>query len=277
MLCLVYLNAEHTEPTVAQEPHGEASSWSGSSRPTDTALTEPLSGHFSAMWSSETTKTTPSQKNSQNIVRSNEASYNSSLELAVDKAVKTNSLESGGRSSFATDVPRILKSPNTTDIEGVGKVTPEMTEGESIQDKKEGLIDIETKDLILEIVNCYFIPIVCPFGLMGNIFSLVVLLCLHKGNNSTNVLLVALTVSDLGYVITTLMRKLSCVVSKIDPERGWWLNIIFLPQVYMFNRVFNHVTSFTTMVISIERFVAVVWPFKVYSSPPAPYNLVVGE
>ncbi|GFR87735.1 hypothetical protein ElyMa_002500900 [Elysia marginata] len=59
------------------------------------------------------------------------------------------------------------------------------------------------------------------------------------------------------------MRKLSCVASKIDPDRGWWLNIIFLPQVYMFNRVFDHVTSFTTMIISIERFVAVVWPFKV--------------
>ncbi|GFR87732.1 hypothetical protein ElyMa_002500800 [Elysia marginata] len=106
------------------------------------------------MWSSETSKTTSSQENSQDIGRSNETSYKNSLKFVVDTTVKTNTLDSG-RNSFATDVARILQSPNTTAIEGFGKVTPEMTEGESIQENKEGLIDIETKDLILEVRNVW--------------------------------------------------------------------------------------------------------------------------
>ncbi|RUS84690.1 hypothetical protein EGW08_007560 [Elysia chlorotica] len=140
-------------------------------------------------------------------------------------------------------------------------VTMEIAQTEKKQENR-GIIDAETKDLILEIVNCYFIPIVCPFGVVGNLLSLVVLLCVHKGKSATTVLLVSLTFADLGYLVTTLMRKLSCVGSKIDPERGWWLDVLFLPQGYMLNRAFNHVTSFTTMAISLERFVAVVWPFK---------------
>ncbi|GFN93117.1 neuropeptides capa receptor [Plakobranchus ocellatus] len=130
------------------------------------------------------------------------------------------------------------------------------------QVQQKGLIDGKTKEFILEIVNCYLMPIVCPFGVVGNILSLVALLCIHKGEKSTTVLLVALTFSDLGYLLTTLMRKLSCVASKVDPQRGWWLNIIFLPQVFMLTRVFNHVTAFTTVIIAVERMLAVYLPFK---------------
>nr|KAG5687223.1 hypothetical protein BaRGS_012375 [Batillaria attramentaria] len=125
-----------------------------------------------------------------------------------------------------------------------------------------GLVDDMTKDTVIEIVNCYFLPVVFVFGVAGNVMSFVVLL-VHGMNNSTNVLLTGVTVSDFLYLVTMYTRKVSCIVSKFDYVLSLKIERGLLPTVYMVNRIFGLTTPFLTMLITLERCLAVSMPLKV--------------
>ncbi|KAL8570987.1 hypothetical protein ACOMHN_037847 [Nucella lapillus] len=125
-----------------------------------------------------------------------------------------------------------------------------------------GLVDAATKDLVVEIVNCYLLPVVFVLGVSGNAMSCVVLL-VHGMSSSTNVLLLGLTLSDLCYLVTMFTRKVSCIVSKFDYLLSRRIETGLLPTVYMVHRIFGLCTPFLTMVITMERCLAVSLPFKV--------------
>nr|KAG5687222.1 hypothetical protein BaRGS_012374 [Batillaria attramentaria] len=90
-----------------------------------------------------------------------------------------------------------------------------------------------------------------------------VVLLVHGMNNSTNVLLTGVTVSDFFYLVTMYTRKVSCIVSKFDYVLSLKIERGLLPTVYMVNRIFGLTTPFLTMLITLERCLAVSMPLKV--------------
>ncbi|XP_076455761.1 uncharacterized protein LOC143290296 [Babylonia areolata] len=103
-----------------------------------------------------------------------------------------------------------------------------------------------------------------------------VVLMVHGMDTSTNVLLLGLTLSDLCYLLTMFarsvqgsevtgrgQRKASCLVSHVDVTAGRTLETALIPNVYMVNRVFSYITPFLTMLITLERCLAVTLPLKV--------------
>nr|KAG5687221.1 hypothetical protein BaRGS_012373 [Batillaria attramentaria] len=90
-----------------------------------------------------------------------------------------------------------------------------------------------------------------------------VVLLVHGMNNSTNVLLTGVTVSDFFYLVTMYTRKISCIVGKFDYVLSLKIERGLLPTVYMVNRIFGLTTPFLTMLITLERCLAVSIPFKV--------------
>ncbi|XP_076455760.1 somatostatin receptor type 5-like [Babylonia areolata] len=164
---------------------------------------------------------------------------------------------------MSTSVPHGDAETNTTLADVIANVTDEIiTAAATNAGRLPGLVDAATKDLVVEVVNCYLLPVVFLLGVSGNAMSMVVLM-VHGMDTSTNVLLLGLTLSDLCYLLTMFARKVSCIVSKFDYVTSREIEIGLLPTVYMVNRVFGLCTPFLTMVITAERCLAVSLPFKV--------------
>ncbi|XP_046333305.2 probable G-protein coupled receptor B0563.6 [Haliotis rufescens] len=123
------------------------------------------------------------------------------------------------------------------------------------------LVSTEAKELVLDIIYCGLLPVVCVFGIVGNVMSFVVLY-IQGSKERTNIILVALAISDTLFLITTLLRKVNHLVSKVDKNAAFDVNMIMQAQVMMLNMLFGRITSALTMLIAIERFIAVYFPLK---------------
>ncbi|XP_070174323.1 somatostatin receptor type 2-like isoform X2 [Littorina saxatilis] len=141
---------------------------------------------------------------------------------------------------------------------------PTTTSVPAVPQSLPGIVDAATKDLVTEVVNCYLLPVVFLFGVCGNVMSFVVLV-VHGLNTSTNVLLLGVTVSDFCYLVTLYARKVSCIVSHFDPAVAMTIETTLIPNVFMVNRVFTLTTPFLTMIITLERCLAVTLPLKIQS------------
>lgn len=115
----------------------------------------------------------------------------------------------------------------------------------------------------LEILtNCIIINIIGVFGIAGNIINIIVL-TKHGFRETTNIILVALSLSDLLFSIILPVTRLKCITRHFNHGLAMTINTfvtvyLFMPKYVCLASSFTYVTM-----IAIERFVAVFFPFKV--------------
>ncbi|CAC5379076.1 unnamed protein product [Mytilus coruscus] len=114
--------------------------------------------------------------------------------------------------------------------------------------------------------NVYILPPVCSVGLVGN--SLVALVLFeHSRTNSSFVYMLALIVSDIISLISDMLVSLSLILEQFVSETSeailiqvrYW-NLIFVS--YIFRCTAIHILC----VLSVERFIAIRYPFHLKSS-----------
>ena len=132
-----------------------------------------------------------------------------------------------------------------------------------INDKASGDISDESTKNINFAFECVTIPILVTFGVTGNILSLIVLSQRRLRRSSTNVLLIGLAMSDLLYLLSTVVRKSTCIISRFDPILSYKYFVLSFSGAYYVNTCFSRVSSLLVAVISIERLLAVTLPMKV--------------
>ncbi|XP_067687426.1 galanin receptor 2b-like [Haliotis asinina] len=91
-----------------------------------------------------------------------------------------------------------------------------------------------------------------------------VVLYVQGSKERVNVILVGLSVSDTLFLFTTLLRKLVCLVSKVDAVAAADFSTVISSHVVVLNILFGRITTLLTMLISIERFIAVYLPLKAH-------------
>ncbi|XP_046543796.1 probable G-protein coupled receptor B0563.6 [Haliotis rubra] len=152
---------------------------------------------------------------------------------------------------------------NITDL--LSNWTESTTEGnldELLQSKIEPMVDKATRDLVEDVVYCWFLPILTILGTTGNVLSCIVLM-IQGLKDSTNIFLFVLTVSDTGNLLTNGIRRVECILGKFDALLGMNYYMVTLPQMKVITIIFSRFTGVITMLISLERCIAVTRPMKV--------------
>lgn len=111
------------------------------------------------------------------------------------------------------------------------------------------------------VLDCGLLPALAMVGVAGNCLCAVVFLR-QRYRPVAAPLLLALCFSDTGFLLCTLLVRLSCLVGKVDRRTGAMLHVIMAPQVDVLREVMAHVTVLLTLAIGMERCVAVTRPFK---------------
>ncbi|XP_076458147.1 FMRFamide receptor-like [Babylonia areolata] len=111
-------------------------------------------------------------------------------------------------------------------------------------------------------LDCGVLPVLSLLGIVGN--SLCALVFVRQRYRTVaKPLLLAFLVSDILFLLATLLVSLPCLVSKVgDEEEGRTLHLYMLPQVDVFRDVSSRVTVMLTLAIGVERCVAVTRPLK---------------
>lgn len=122
-------------------------------------------------------------------------------------------------------------------------------------------ISLDVYIILTLICNCVLIQLLCLIGIMGNILTVIVLICTGF-KSSTNIALFALAASDLLYSITESLHRLPYIILYFDNSLA--NNIYSYISVYIFawNQYLTQLSTDIVVVIAVERMIAVWFPFK---------------
>ena len=109
---------------------------------------------------------------------------------------------------------------------------------------------------VIDALNVYGIPVIVLIGLSGNMTSLMVFLWTPLSAMSSSVYLAALAVADIGFLVSLILSWTSWTELNLFHRHGWCPVIVYITYVFSFLSVW-YVVSFT-----IERFIAVCYPFR---------------
>lgn len=126
----------------------------------------------------------------------------------------------------------------------------------SSQSELLGLIDV--------LFSCAIVNIIAVLGIMGNVLNIAVL-CHHDLNETTTILLLAMSTTDMLFLLTSIPRRFVCVLSKFCTYAAKVLNAFATAYLWMPNRYCGLVSSGLVTLIALERFVAVHFPLSVAS------------
>ncbi|KAK6192587.1 hypothetical protein SNE40_004031 [Patella caerulea] len=126
-----------------------------------------------------------------------------------------------------------------------------------------GFITKVTADTIRSVINCYLIPPVVLFGLIGNVLSLIILGGKKMRQFSTNILLAYLAFIDALLLLLVFLRKMPCLVAKVDPVTGKNIDYVMLTVPLVLEFITSRISSLLSLVICCERCIAVFKPMKV--------------
>lgn len=106
---------------------------------------------------------------------------------------------------------------------------------------------------------CY--PIICAYGMLGNIFILIVLRqkAMHT---STNVYLSALAVADLLKLVNDSLYFLTILLFETDPDAGNKAFGYLYPYAHFIFNMSVCVSSWLTVSVAVERYILVCHPIK---------------
>ncbi|KAK0047221.1 neuropeptide FF receptor 2 [Biomphalaria pfeifferi] len=121
-------------------------------------------------------------------------------------------------------------------------------------------IDILTQvDIVL---NCFLIHLLSLLGIVTNILNIIVL-SKHSFQETTNILLLSLSVCDLLCSLFQPVRKVHCIAERFHPVFGLTLKSFTTVYFFLLPDIFVSVSILHTAVISAERLVAVCFPLHV--------------
>ncbi|CAL1539697.1 unnamed protein product [Lymnaea stagnalis] len=121
---------------------------------------------------------------------------------------------------------------------------------------------VATLGMIDTAFSCIIVNVIALVGTFGNVINVVVL-AHHGFRDSTNVLLLSMSAVDMLFLITSIPKRLVCVLSKYDVYRSLILNAYVTAYLWMPNRYCGLVSSGLVTFVSLERFVAVHFPLTV--------------
>ncbi|XP_059140701.1 probable G-protein coupled receptor 139 [Physella acuta] len=125
--------------------------------------------------------------------------------------------------------------------------------------------------------NCVFSYCLSLLGVVGNIISLVVLRS-SGSHNTTNIMLLSLSFSDLGYSLLMFLTRLKCVLAKFDVPLSKTFQAMTSVFLSSLASTLLGVSILTVTVVSIERLVAVSSPLHVSQifSPKSTRKILIG-
>lgn len=124
------------------------------------------------------------------------------------------------------------------------------------------LITDEELNVVWRIFVFGLIPLFSVFGVIGNILSLAVLYH-QRMRNPTNSCLAALALSDLGFLVQSLLFVGTNIQSVYDPVLGEERSQILYPWFGAYaSLVASRISSSLILLLTIERFIAVCFPIR---------------
>ncbi|XP_052778098.1 galanin receptor 2a-like [Mya arenaria] len=127
----------------------------------------------------------------------------------------------------------------------------------------QNIMTQDKSDDITSFLQCYIFPILTVFGITGNAMSLAVLLQKKMRGSTTTVLLIGLACSDILFLVFNAVRKSTGIIEKFDQEAADTLNATTFYYMFYLKTAFSRVSTVLVVAISVERFIAVAFPFKV--------------
>ncbi|KAL3868859.1 hypothetical protein ACJMK2_041616 [Sinanodonta woodiana] len=117
-------------------------------------------------------------------------------------------------------------------------------------------------DEIIFVTECFLSPIISFIGLIGNVFSIAVLL--HtKIRTTTSVCLAALAVSNSLFLITNTLWKSSGIIKRFDIMLYYEYYAYGFSVLFYMKTSFSRISSWLIVAIASEKMVAVTFPLKV--------------
>ncbi|XP_059166191.1 FMRFamide receptor-like [Physella acuta] len=117
-------------------------------------------------------------------------------------------------------------------------------------------------DQLSTFINCFLIHIMCLFGILGNVITIVILV--YNGFTvATNIALIALAVSDLFYSVTQSLGRVQSIVYKFNPDLAYCFYSYYMVYIFAWNQCTITTSAYIVTAIAIERMIAVWFPFKV--------------
>ena len=113
------------------------------------------------------------------------------------------------------------------------------------------------------VIRTIVIPIISLFGIIGNIMSLVVLRSGRMRKNASNSCLIALSISDLLFLLHSMVFASIEILTVFDKPKGAYIRAIIFPYLGAYGSIVTaRITSWITLLLGVERFIAVRFPIK---------------
>lgn len=126
-----------------------------------------------------------------------------------------------------------------------------------------GFVSKDTYQSVITFITFIFIPSFTVLGLIGNILSLRTLVN-QKPRNAIKVYLICLSITDILVLLLSAIVSVNKIIGKYNPTLAAKMTAIrFLPVDAFAYMVVTRATAFLTIVLSLERTIAVKLPFIV--------------
>ena len=154
-----------------------------------------------------------------------------------------------------SDMTTSVYNSTAWDNDNTSSLTPRTFQSEPI-----GLMTVEQSALVRFIALQVILPIICVVGLLGNLLSVGAMFNV-KDNKAFTCYLKALTLSDSFTLLCGLARFVCDVINTYVPEIGSELKAYGELYIGLMGTFSWNLSSYLITVMSLERFVAVVFPF----------------
>lgn len=118
-------------------------------------------------------------------------------------------------------------------------------------------------DDITSFLGIYVFPVLTILGIVGNGMSIIVLMQKKMRDSTTSIVLAGLAFSDMMFLIFNAIRKSTAIVERYDQTAADTFNATTFYYLFYLKTAFSRVSTMLVVVISTERFIAVLFPFKV--------------
>ena len=128
----------------------------------------------------------------------------------------------------------------------------------------EGLyVSTSTLETLNIAIKAIAIPLISLFGIVGNILCLIVMSNVRMKKNGPNACLVALSFSDLLFLLHTFIFAGIEILTFIDKDEGIYIRNIIFPYLAAYGGIVTaRITSLITLLLGVERFIAVCFPIR---------------
>ncbi|XP_059179625.1 somatostatin receptor type 4-like [Physella acuta] len=138
------------------------------------------------------------------------------------------------------------------------------------------VISVEALHIADILINCVLINAICLLGIVGNVLNVLVL-HQRKKRTPTNYVMMSLSVCDLVYVITLILRRSSCVIAAFDVTGSMTMEAVQSAYFLTINTLFRKFSTGHIVLLSLERMIAVYLPLKAalyFSSKKTAYYMM---